>query len=98
MAKLEASELRVALRGVPLWRRRRQELHRTYVLPDFEGAIRLVNRVAKLAERANHHPDILVKWNRVTLTLTTHDAGGLTAKDFDLAQACDRAAERLGAS
>jgi 4a-hydroxytetrahydrobiopterin dehydratase len=46
----------------------------------------LVNRVADLAEEANHHPDILISYNQVTFTLTTHDAGGITEKDFDLAQ------------
>ncbi len=62
MGKLEANDLSDALRSVPKWRRRRQEIHRAYALPDFGGAMRLVNRVAKLAERANHHPDILVQW------------------------------------
>ena len=52
--------------------------------------MKFVNRVAKLAERAGHHPDIDIRWNKVTLALTTHDAGGLTEKDFKLALRFDR--------
>ena len=54
--------------------------------------MKFVNVVAKLAEKAGHHPDIDIRWNRVTLGLTTHDEGGLTAKDFTLATRFDRAA------
>jgi 4a-hydroxytetrahydrobiopterin dehydratase len=60
-------------------------------LADFAGAIAFVNRVADLAERANHHPDILVHgWNKVRLTLSTHSEGGLTEADFALAGEIDR--------
>ena len=60
---------------------------------DFAAAIAFVNRVAELAERANHHPDILVHgWNRVRLTLSTHSDGGLTDADFELAAGIDRLA------
>jgi len=52
---------------------------------DFRDAILFTGAVAYLAEQANHHPDILIQWNKVTLTLSTHSAGGLTANDFDLA-------------
>jgi 4a-hydroxytetrahydrobiopterin dehydratase len=51
--------------------------------------IRLVNRVAELAEKANHHPDILINYDKVTFTLITHDAGGITQRDFDLAARID---------
>lgn len=53
---------------------------------DFGDALRYVNAVGYLAEQANHHPDIAVSWNKVTLTLSTHSAGGLTANDFALAK------------
>jgi 4a-hydroxytetrahydrobiopterin dehydratase len=63
---------------------------REYKLTDFAGAIAFVNRVAELAEAANHHPDILVHgWNRVRLRLSTHSAGGLTDADFALARQID---------
>ena len=59
---------------------------RTVQRKDFKDAIIFVGGVAFLAERANHHPDILIQWNKVTLTLSTHSAGGLTAADFNLAR------------
>jgi 4a-hydroxytetrahydrobiopterin dehydratase len=65
---------------------------RTFQFQDFVAALRFVNRVADLAERAGHHPDIDIRYNRVRLGLTTHDAGGLTGKDFELAAAADQAA------
>jgi 4a-hydroxytetrahydrobiopterin dehydratase len=63
---------------------------RTHHFKDFPTAIKFVSADAKLAEKAWHHPDIDIRWNKVTLTLTTHDAGGLTEKDFDLAGKFDR--------
>jgi len=59
---------------------------RTFRFVDFAGAMRFINRVAKLAEAANHHPDITIRYNKVRLALTTHDEGGLTEKDFKLAR------------
>lgn len=64
-------------------------LRRTFVLRDFVEAIGLVAKVALIAEKANHHPDIDIRWNRVTLALTTHDAGGLTDRDVALAEGID---------
>ena len=59
----------------------------TYELADFAGALTFVNAVGAEAERRNHHPDIDIRWNKVTLVLSTHSAGGLTEADFDLAAA-----------
>ena len=67
------------------WRLRQGVISRTFVFADFAQAMRFVNRVARLAEAANHHPDITINYNRVKLALTTHDEGGLTMKDFGLA-------------
>src|ERR1700677_476038 len=67
------------------------------VLADFAAALAWVNRVGQLAEARNHHPDIAISWNKVTLTLSTHSAGGLTQADLDLAAAID-AIEGAGAS
>lgn len=77
-----------ALAGVS-WRRDGDWLEKTSTFKDFREAMAFVNRVAELAEERNHHPDISISWNRVTLRLTTHDRGGLTERDFDLAQAID---------
>jgi 4a-hydroxytetrahydrobiopterin dehydratase len=67
------------------WTRQGDEIVHVETLADFAAAIRYVDAVANLAEAANHHPDILIQWNKVTLNLATHSAGGLTAKDFELA-------------
>ena len=77
------------LGGVPDWERVEDSIVRTVTLADFAAAMAFVNRVAALAEAANHHPDITIRWNAVTLTLATHSAGGLTAKDFALAHRID---------
>ncbi len=72
------------------WRREGRAIAREWRLADFDAAIAFVNRVAELAQDANHHPDILVHgWNRVRLELSTHSAGGLTAADFALAAQID---------
>lgn len=64
-----------------------KEINKTFELKDFTHAMGFVQSVALLAERANHHPDIDIRWNKVTLTLSTHSAGGLTENDFRLAKA-----------
>ena len=70
------------------WGREGDEIVRDWKLEDFAAAIAFVNRVAEVAEEANHHPDILVHgWNKVRLSLTNHSAGGLTDADFELAKA-----------
>ena len=71
------------------WKIEGGELVRTFEFKDFLGSLRFVNRVGDLAEKAGHHPDIDIRYNRVRLALVTHDAGGLTAKDFDMAAAAD---------
>ena len=90
MPKLNPARIKSALRRVPDWKERRREITRTFQFKDFVVAMRFVNRVARLAERAWHHPDIDVRWNKVTLVLTTHSEGGLTEKDFELALKFDR--------
>ena len=94
MEILSTEKIKTALALVPDWKKKGLTIARTYQFKDFPAAIKFVNVVAKLAERAWHHPDIDIRWNKVTLTLTTHDAGGLTEKDFDLAQKFDRRSAR----
>jgi len=94
MAKLTMTQIKSALAVVPLWKKTGAVIARTYQFKDFPGAIKFVNTVAKLAEKAWHHPDIDVRWNKVTLRLTTHDQGGLTEKDFTLAAAFDKASNK----
>lgn len=90
MAKLKAAEIKTALATVPDWKKKASAITRRFEFKGFPAAIKFVNAVARLAEKADHHPDIDVRWNKVTLTLTTHHLGGLTEKDFALAKKCDR--------
>jgi 4a-hydroxytetrahydrobiopterin dehydratase len=92
VALLSEEEIDARLADLPGWRRGEQAgtIVHERELADFADAIANVNRVAELAEAANHHPDILVHgWNKLRLTLSTHSEGGLTAADFDLAGQLD---------
>ena len=71
------------------WSRRGEVLTRTYQFRNFTQAMEFVNRVAGLAEEANHHPDIDIRYSKVTLSLSSHDAGGITSNDLALARAID---------
>jgi 4a-hydroxytetrahydrobiopterin dehydratase len=73
----------------PGWEKDDSAITRTYEFANFNESMGFVTRVAIAAEKANHHPDIDIRWNKVTLTLSTHDEGGLTEKDFDLAGKAD---------
>ena len=71
------------------WERDGRELVKVHTESDFAGSLDFVNRVGEIAERANHHPDIEIKWNKVTLRLSTHSAGGITSADLELAKQID---------
>jgi 4a-hydroxytetrahydrobiopterin dehydratase len=90
---LTQDEIARHLGAAPEWTRDGDAIVRTVRCPTFRDAIALVDRVADAAEAANHHPDILIRWRRVTFTLSTHASGGLTAKDFALAAEIDRLAD-----
>lgn len=89
MPTLSAPEVKSRLHTVPAWQVESGELVRAFVFKDFCSALGFVNQVGDLAERAGHHPDIDIRYNKVRLGLVSHDAGGLTGKDFDLAAAVD---------
>lgn len=82
---LTEAEIRERLDDLSAWEQQGQEIRATFSRPSFADAVAFVVRVGFLAEAANHHPDISISWREVTLALTTHDAGGLTASDFELA-------------
>jgi 4a-hydroxytetrahydrobiopterin dehydratase len=86
MATLTPEQVATEIAATPGWQVSDGQLTRTVTRKDFRDALLLVNAVGFLAERAGHHPDILISWNAVTLTLVTHSEGGLTGKDFDLAR------------
>jgi 4a-hydroxytetrahydrobiopterin dehydratase len=92
MPPLSPAEVASHLSALPAWQIEAGQLVRTFQFEDFRAALGFVNRVADLAEEAGHHPDIDIRYNRVRLALVTHDAGGLTAKDFDLAALADKTA------
>ena len=86
---MNAKQVSARLRTVPNWSKRGQTILRTFAFTGFLEGIDFVNRIARNAEKSRHHPDITIRYNKVTLKLTTHDAGGLTEKDFSLARQCD---------
>jgi 4a-hydroxytetrahydrobiopterin dehydratase len=90
MTRLNEQEIGVRLNSLPKWTMQSQVISRTFGFKGFLQSIDFVNQVAKIAEENNHHPDIEIHWNKVTLAFTTHDAGGLTENDFKLAQQCDK--------
>jgi 4a-hydroxytetrahydrobiopterin dehydratase len=89
MTRLSDQEARTRLGALPGWDIDKGRLRKRYTFDSFLAAIDFVNRVAALAEGADHHPDILIEYRHVTLTLTTHDSGGLTEHDFSLAAGID---------
>jgi 4a-hydroxytetrahydrobiopterin dehydratase len=89
MAKLTQEQITEKLSEHPDWAQNGDTLQRTLRFDDFLGAMAFVNRVAELAEEQQHHPDILIRYNKVTLTMSTHDAGGITEKDFALVKSTD---------
>lgn len=89
MAKMSESDVHSALERATNWSPTGEAIQRTLQFKNFIESMAFVNRIAEQAEKADHHPDILIRYNKVTLTLSTHDAGGLTRKDFDLAEQID---------
>ena len=86
---LTDEEIAARLGEVPGWTRTGRAIARSWKFKDFAEALAFINKVGALAEAMNHHPDIENSWSKVTLTLTTHDRGGLTLFDFDLAKKID---------
>jgi 4a-hydroxytetrahydrobiopterin dehydratase len=93
MAPLSDAEIRSALSELPGWTHFGNALHKDFRFRGFRAAIAFINRVAEQAIAAAHHPDIESHFDRVILSLTTHDEGGVTNKDIDLARAIERVAE-----
>ena len=86
---LTAKQIALHLQTVPNWSKRAQKILRTFEFEGFLSSVAFVSRIARKAQKSNHHPDIDIRFNKVTLTLTTHDEGGITEKDFLLARQCD---------
>jgi 4a-hydroxytetrahydrobiopterin dehydratase len=99
MEKLSIEQAGALLAALPHWRfdARRGAITREYTFADFTEAFAFMAQVALVAERVNHHPEWFNVYNRVDVTLTTHDAGGLTQRDIDLATCADAAFNRFAA-
>ena len=89
-ARLSDLEIQRALGSLPGWSRRGDVLTKIYAWPTFAAGIEFVNRVARAADAADHHPDIDIRYTKVTCTLSTHSARGITQKDLDLAAEIDK--------
>ena len=89
---IRAERVQSRLRRIRGWElaRRPMRIHRTYEFPTFMAAVRFVDFVAELAEAADHHPDLDIRYNKVHVALSTHDAGGITDKDFALVKQIDQ--------
>ena len=90
MALFSDAEITSELKPLRGWSKEGKEIRKTFEFSDFIHAMGFVNSVALLAEKANHHPDIDIRWGKITLSLSTHSEGGLTEKDFALARAIER--------
>lgn len=95
--RLDDEEVARQLAGLPGWAGGTDALRRSYSFPDFPTAVRAVDEIALLAEDMNHHPDIDIRWRTLHLVLSTHDAGGTTQLDVELAHQIHEVAARLGA-
>ena len=82
-------EIQRALGQLPGWSRRTNVISKTFSLPTFPAGIAFIGRIADAAESAQHHPDIDIRYTKITIALSTHDSGGLTQKDIDLAKAIE---------
>lgn len=95
MARLSDAQINVALQALSGWSRKGNALTKRYTFGSFLKAIDFINAIAPLAEAANHHPEITNVYNRVTIALSTHDEGGITEKDVDMAGKVEKAAQGI---
>ncbi len=89
MALLDDAEIEERLIDLPGWRREAEAITRTFECGDFVGSVRFVESLVEPAEEMGHHPDLEISWDKVTVTISTHSEGGLTAADFELAGKVD---------
>ena len=89
MSRLDEEEVERRLAELPEWGRAGEAITREFECGDFAGSVEFVNRLTPVAEEMNHHPDLAISWSTVTVTISTHSEGGLTAADFELARRID---------
>jgi 4a-hydroxytetrahydrobiopterin dehydratase len=93
VALLSEAEIEERLAGLPGWERKGDAIKKSFKREDFVGSVRFVDAIAAPAEEMGHHPDLAISWDTVTVTITTHSEGGLTANDFELAGKIDSLGE-----
>jgi 4a-hydroxytetrahydrobiopterin dehydratase len=89
VALLDDPEIEERLAALPGWERKGEAIEKTFKHDDFVGSVRFVDALVEPAEEMDHHPDLAISWDTVTVTISTHSEGGLTAADFELAQKID---------
>jgi 4a-hydroxytetrahydrobiopterin dehydratase len=89
MALLSDDQIQERLQGLEGWERDGESIRKQFKLDDFKGSVDFVNRLTPVAEDMNHHPDLEISWNKVTVSISTHSEGGLTENDFELAGKID---------
>jgi len=92
VAVLTEADVQQALASLPGWQRNGQAIQRVFRFADFVAAMQFVNKIAEVAEKANHHPDIDIRYNTVTMALISHDSGGVTARDVRMAETINKIA------
>jgi 4a-hydroxytetrahydrobiopterin dehydratase len=92
MSLSSSARIAEALAGLPGWHHRGNALEKTFDCGNFDGSIAFVNAIAAAANKLDHHPDLTISWNRVTSTLCSHDAGGITERDLTLAHEIEKLA------
>jgi 4a-hydroxytetrahydrobiopterin dehydratase len=90
MAALSDDEVKTRLSGLDGWELAGDAIEKQFQFEDFTGSVDFVNRITPIANEMNHHPDLAISWNKVTVTLSTHSEGGLTDNDFELARRIDQ--------
>ena len=90
MAKLSPDQVIEKLKALPGWERKGEAIAKQYTFNAFMDGIRFLNRIAEIAEQMDHHPDVTINYRRITFSLSTHDQGGITEKDFKLGEAIER--------
>ncbi len=92
LVKMNEEQIEACLESHSEWVELNNQIQRTFEFADFAAAMKFVNAIAKYAELVEHHPDMLIRYNKVTLSVSTHDASGITYKDFELATKADELA------
>lgn len=95
MAKLSPGQITDKLKTLPGWEHKGEAIAKQYTFKEFMDGIRFLNRIAEVAEQMDHHPDVTINYRRITFTLSTHDQGGITEKDFVLAGSIEREFTKL---